>query len=147
MSCAKIVPFVYLLSLVSSYRVIHIRPGVLMSSIKQFWNSNDNGTVSKFPPIIEYFVQRIQSQNSNYIHEDLSRPPTWEKPVYTLSPSEQLTAYQPLATESVTQGMNQHLEDQVSSTTPELFEYEELEETTEKFFEIITGNETRIAVQ
>jgi hypothetical protein len=118
-----------------------------MSSIKQFWNSNDNGTVSKFPPIIEYFVQRIQSQNSNYIHEDLSRPPTWEKPVYTLSPSEQLTAYQPLATESVTQGMNQHQKDQVSSTTPELFEYEELEETTEKFFEIITGNETRIAVQ
>lgn len=31
-------------------------------------------TISKFPPILEYFVQRIQSAFSNYVHEDLSRP-------------------------------------------------------------------------
>lgn len=33
-------------------------------------------TISKFPPILEYLVQRIQSAFSNYVHEDLSRPAT-----------------------------------------------------------------------
>ncbi|EFA04493.2 hypothetical protein TcasGA2_TC014799 [Tribolium castaneum] len=130
--CTKIVVFFSFLILVQArHRVTQPRPSVVMSAIRLFWGPN-NGTVSKFPPIIEYFVQRIQSQNSNYVHEDLSRPPTWEKPIYTLSPSEQLTAYQPLVTESVTKEI--HHED---PTTQE-YEYEELPDTTEKFFEIIT---------
>lgn len=47
-------------------------------------------SVSQFPPIIEFFVQKIQAQYSNYVHEDLSRPQTWNKPVYTLSPADQV---------------------------------------------------------
>ncbi|GAB0100334.1 hypothetical protein DMENIID0001_163590 [Sergentomyia squamirostris] len=37
------------------------------------------GTESKFPLIVEIFAQRIQSMFSNYVHEDLSRPVTWDK--------------------------------------------------------------------
>ncbi|CAH0558232.1 unnamed protein product [Brassicogethes aeneus] len=54
--------------------------------------------VSKFPPIIEYFAQKIQAQFSNYVHEDLSRPPTWDKPTYTLSAADQLFFYPPETT-------------------------------------------------
>lgn len=134
---SKIIVFVCFLTLGYSSSVTQPRrPSVIMQAIRLFWGPN-NGTVNKFPPIIEYFVQRIQTQNSNYIYEDLSRPPTWEKPVYTLSPSEQLTAYQPLVTESATKELV-HQED----ITTVQYEYEELEETTEKFFEIINGNKT-----
>lgn len=45
-------------------------------------------TVSKFPPIIEFIAQRIQTQFSSYVYEDLSRPQTYDKPVYTLSPAD-----------------------------------------------------------
>lgn len=34
--------------------------------------------VQKFPPIIEHFVQLIQKYFSNYVYEDLSRPPAWD---------------------------------------------------------------------
>lgn len=51
--------------------------------------SNINGTpiainsikgVMKFPPFLEYFVQRIQKFFSNYVHEDFSRPPPYDSP-------------------------------------------------------------------
>lgn len=57
---------------------------------KLFLNNNRNGTVSKFPPVIEFLAQRVQSQFSNYVHEDLSRPPAWDSPVYTLAPDDPL---------------------------------------------------------
>ncbi|KAF7271376.1 hypothetical protein GWI33_015731 [Rhynchophorus ferrugineus] len=47
-------------------------------------------TYHRFPPVIEYFVQKIQSAHSSYVHEDLSRPPTYDRPVYTLSPADQV---------------------------------------------------------
>ncbi|KAF5299373.1 hypothetical protein FQR65_LT09414 [Abscondita terminalis] len=42
-------------------------------------------TVSKFPPVLEFILQKIQTQFSNYVYEDLSRPATWDKPVYTVN--------------------------------------------------------------
>lgn len=42
-------------------------------------------SVSKFPPIVEFVLQRIQAHNSVYIYEDLSRPPTWDSPYYATS--------------------------------------------------------------
>lgn len=137
-SARKILPIIYLVvSCASSFKIIQLRPGLI--AIRLFWG---NGTVDKFPPIIEYFVQRIQSMNSNYVYEDLSRPPTWEKPVYTLSPSDQhLTAVNP-GPESTTQAIIKPVfEDEsviTTKKTPILFEYEEMEETTGNLFEIIT---------
>lgn len=115
-------------------RLFPIRPGVHINSIKIFWSSNRNGTtVSKFPPFIEHIVQLIQKRYSNYIHEDLSRPPGWDKPVYTLSPADQEYFYGTKPTTSSTSLP-------VITDTIDDFEYEELEDTTEKFFEIITNS-------
>lgn len=69
-----------------------------MPNLKLFFGNQPS--TSKFPPIIEFFVQRIQTQFSNYVYEDLSRPPTYDKPVYTLSPAEAATATDPLPTSS-----------------------------------------------
>ncbi|KAK5646988.1 hypothetical protein RI129_005452 [Pyrocoelia pectoralis] len=44
---------------------------------------NPQPSVSKFPLILEFIVQQIQAHFSNYVFEDLSRPPTWDKPAYT----------------------------------------------------------------
>lgn len=80
-----------------------LQPIVIVPHVKIFFGPPSPST-SKFPPIIELLVQRIQSQFSSYVYEDLSRPPTYEKPVYTLSPEEQATATEPLllATEAST---------------------------------------------
>lgn len=107
-------------------------------------------------------MQKIQSHFSTYANEDLSRPPTWDKPVYTLSPEDQqffnlssagptpgvvevidvtgsTTSKPQLVTEEVLED-----DENVGNATTEVdkvtdgFEYEELEETTDKFFEIIT---------
>lgn len=37
-----------------------------------------DGTESKFPLFIEYFVQRLQNYFSTYVYEDLSRPASWD---------------------------------------------------------------------
>lgn len=37
-----------------------------------------DGTESKFPLFVEYFVQRIQNYFSTYVHEDMSRPASWD---------------------------------------------------------------------
>lgn len=36
------------------------------------------GTESRFPLLIEYFVQRIQNYYSHYVYEDMSRPASWD---------------------------------------------------------------------
>lgn len=36
------------------------------------------GTESRFPLLVEYFVQRIQNYYSHYVYEDMSRPSSWE---------------------------------------------------------------------
>lgn len=89
------------LTLVSSDHTIKLQPIVIVPQVKIFFGPPTPST-SKFPPIIELLVQRLQTQFSSYVYEDLSRPPTYEKPVYTLSPEEQATATEPLvlATES-----------------------------------------------
>lgn len=126
-----LVILLYCLSASVTERLFAIRPGVHINSLKVFWSSNRNGTtVSKFPPFIEHFVQLIQKRYSNYIHEDLSRPPSWDKPVYTLSPEDQEYFY---GTKSTTTTSAPVITDPTDN-----YEYEELEETTEKFFEIIT---------
>lgn len=51
---------------------------VILNGYKFIFNRNNGTTVSKFPPILEYLLQKIQSMNSNYIYEDLSRPPTYD---------------------------------------------------------------------
>lgn len=57
---------------------------------KLFLNIYQNGTVSKFPPIVEFLAQKVQSQFSNFVYEDLSRPPAWDRPIYTLAPDDPL---------------------------------------------------------
>lgn len=57
---------------------------------KLFLNIYQNGTVSKFPPIVEFLAQKVQSQFSNFVYEDLSRPPSWDRPIYTLAPDDPL---------------------------------------------------------
>lgn len=66
------------------------RPVFIVPNIRFFFGPPQPST-SKFPPVIELIVQRIQAQFSNYVYEDFSRPQTWDKPVYTLSPEEQAT--------------------------------------------------------
>lgn len=83
-------------------------------------------SISKFPPIIEFFVQKIQSQFSNYVYEDLSRPPTWEKPVYTLSPEDQAAFFSTSTTNT-------------TRFNEDDFEYVDTDNSTEIFFEIIVN--------
>lgn len=88
--------------LVSCEKTIKFQPIIIVPDVKIFFGPPSPST-SKFPPIIELLVQRLQSQFSTYVYEDLSRPATYEKPVYTLSPEEQATATEPLVlAESVT---------------------------------------------
>lgn len=84
-------------------------------------------SVSQFPPILEFFVQKIQSHYSNYVYEDLSRPPTWDTPVYTLAPEDQAA----LLSSSSTANTNHFNEDD--------FEYVDTDNSTEIFFEIIVN--------
>lgn len=84
-------------------------------------------SVSQFPPIVEFLVQKIQSQYSNYVHEDLSRPPTWDKPVFTLTPEDQ-AIFSSASTPNST------------FLNEDRFEYVDTENTTEIFFEIIVDN-------
>lgn len=83
------------ITIVSSEHTIKLQPIVIVPQVKIFFGPPTPST-SKFPPIIELLVQRLQTQFSSYVYEDLSRPPTYEKPVYTLSPEEQATATEPL---------------------------------------------------
>lgn len=55
---------------------------VILHNVRLFFDRN-NTTISKFPPILEYVLQRIQTMNSNYVYEDLSRPPTYDSPDFT----------------------------------------------------------------
>lgn len=55
-------------------------------------NTNNSGTplqfikgVMKFPPFLEYIVQRIQNYFSHYVYEDLSRPPTVDSPNFGMN--------------------------------------------------------------
>lgn len=89
-----IVVFASALGIVLAQNVIQLPPIIIMPNLKIFFAPQPS--TSKFPPFIEFFVQRIQSQFSNYVYEDLSRPQTYEKPVYTLSPAEAATATEPL---------------------------------------------------
>lgn len=93
-------------------------------------------SVSQFPPIIEFFVQKIQSQYSNYIHEDLSRPPTWNKPVYTLSPEDQAFI------SSVPPNNNNTF-----NIKDDNFENSNTDNSTEIFFELIFDNNERNQTQ
>lgn len=97
--------------------------------INKLFNRPAQESVSKFPPVVEFIVQKIQSQYSNYVHEDLSRPPTWNKPVYTLSPQDQLF----FSAASTTPNTSTVREDD--------FEYIDTDNTTEIFFEIIANND------
>lgn len=76
---------------ISTSEVVQVRPVVIVPNIKLFFGPPAPST-SKFPPVIELLVQRIQAQFSSYVYEDLSRPATWDKPVYTLSSEEAATA-------------------------------------------------------
>lgn len=92
--------------------------------------NSPEGSVSQFPPIIEFFVQKIQSQYSNYIHEDLSRPQTWNKPTYSLSPEDQ----------AVFSSNN-------NSTFNDTGGKFDADNSTEIFFELIFDNQTQNVTQ
>lgn len=105
---------------------------------KFFTNNKKNGTVSKFPPVIEFLAQKVQSQFSNFVYEDLSRPPAWDTPVYTLAPND------PLFQELYGNSTNTTLSDSNDNNS----ESEVLEEDSDNegsssplLFEIITDQE------
>ncbi|XP_044750255.1 uncharacterized protein LOC123310703 isoform X1 [Coccinella septempunctata] len=112
---------------------------ILVGPVKFFVNNSDTTSVSKLPPILEYFLQRVQAANSNYVHEDLSRPQTWEKPVYTLSPAEEEMFYGPASTKPLVEEAVV-VEDEVTTTTSKYdnFEYVDEDNSTELLFEKIT---------
>ncbi|KAK9870513.1 hypothetical protein WA026_008070 [Henosepilachna vigintioctopunctata] len=113
---------------------------VIFSPIKQFFqNGSPATTVNKLPPVLEFILQRIQSANSNFVHEDLSRPPTWEKPVYTLSPAEEEFFYGTSPSTPLPHAAAV-VEEEVTTSRYDRFEYDDLDNTTEIFFEKITGN-------
>ncbi|XP_066250971.1 uncharacterized protein [Euwallacea similis] len=89
-------------------------------------------TVSKFPPVVEHFVQKIQASQSNYIYEDLSRPPTYDKPVYTLSPEDEILFNVPSSTtfKPFVATTNEKVETQDFNR----FDYEDMFNSTEKLF-------------
>lgn len=45
------------------------------------------GTESRFPLLVEYFVQRIQNYFSHYVYEDMSRPASWNVSMSNNKPS------------------------------------------------------------
>lgn len=94
--------------------------------INKLFNRPSEENVSQFPPVIEFFVQKIQSQYSNYVYEDLSRPPVWNKPVYTLSPEDQALLSSPSSTTGSVAILNENN-----------FEYVDADNSTELFFELI----------
>lgn len=95
---------------------IKLQPIVIVPQVRIFFGP-PSPTTSKFPPIIELLVQRLQTQFSTYVYEDLSRPPTYEKPVYTLTPEEEATATEPLIfTETTTAKSTKFSEETVTET-------------------------------
>lgn len=75
---------------------------------KLFFNNNQSNTsISKFPAVIEYIVQRIQTLNANYVHEDLSRPPTYDSVDFT-KPTEKTTTEKIKITNQTTVGSIDH---------------------------------------
>lgn len=115
---------------VSAISVIKLRPLVVNNTIKFLFGPQV--TVSKFPPIIELIVQRIQTYYSNYVYEDLSRPPTWDKPVYTLSPSDQQIFNSP---STIAPQISPIRDEGTTSKRPNLDEFIELPETSENFID------------
>lgn len=102
--------------------------------INILFNRPAQPSVSQFPPVLEFIVQKVQSQFSNYVYEDLSRPPVWNKPVYTLSPEDQVQFA------SVTDSTN------TTTVKEDRFDYVDTDNTTEIFFEIIvdqTGDKNK----
>lgn len=100
---------------------------------------NSAQTVSKFPPVVEFLVQKIQASQSNYVYEDLSRPPTYDKPVFTLSPEDQVAFG--LATSTKPPSTPKPISN-------DDFDYEEIANSTETLFEIIKspkGNKVPIS--
>lgn len=76
----------------------NIRPKMNFTNTKVFFvvpsvyiRFFNNYTVNRFPPVIEFIVQRVQSYFSNYVHEDLSRPPTYDRPDFTYSTKKPFT--------------------------------------------------------
>lgn len=126
-----------LTSTISAVRVIQLQPFLVNNTIKFFFRPQV--TVSKFPPVIELIVQRLQTYYSNYVYEDLSRPPTWDKPVYVLTPAD----HQQIASipaNPVPIQIPPTTENSVRATTrdpdlPNLNEYIELPDTSENFIE------------
>lgn len=88
--------FVCAFGCILAQNAIQLPPIIILPNWKLFFAPQPS--TSKFPPFIEFFVQRIQTQFSNYVYEDLSRPQTYDKPVYTLSPAEEATVTDPLST-------------------------------------------------
>lgn len=57
-----------------------LRKNVAIFILPVVKTGNLKDTVNRFPPFLEHFVQLIQRYFSNYVHEDLSRPPSWNSP-------------------------------------------------------------------
>uniref|UniRef100_A0A6P7G589 Uncharacterized protein LOC114336052 isoform X1 n=1 Tax=Diabrotica virgifera virgifera TaxID=50390 RepID=A0A6P7G589_DIAVI len=72
--------FSFLVCGISAEQVKVFRP---FGFVNKLFFGDQQTVVSKLPLPLEFVLQRIQSAYSTYVHEDLSRPPTWDKPVYT----------------------------------------------------------------
>lgn len=81
---------------------------------KIFFNNQSNTSISKFPAVIEYIVQRIQTLNSNYVHEDLSRPPTYDSVDFT-KPTEKTTTEKTKITNQTSNGSINYFENNATN--------------------------------
>lgn len=77
-----------------------------------------NPAVSKLPPVLELLLQRVQTYFSNYVHEDLSRPPTYDRPVYILPFDEErnVTSTEKPITSTLEEGDEEEEEEEETQT-------------------------------
>lgn len=124
-----------------------------------------DGTESRFPLLVEYFVQRIQNYFSHYVYEDMSRPASWdvkpnatdnatvssEKEPITEDPkvdlpsgSEgQFVSYNDTTTDDIDYIVDITLRPDLDDEVNELTDVE-FEKTTEEWEDISKGNESEI---
>lgn len=86
-------------------------------------------TVSKLPPILEYFLQRLQTYYSNYIYEDLSRPPTYDRPIYITTQKPDGATTEP--TINTTTEEEDEDDEEANTDTPNLIIYETTTESND----------------
>lgn len=70
----------------SNNEKVQFEKNYILIPVKKLGDLRD--TLHRFPPILEYVVQTIQRYFSNYVYEDLSRPPSYDSPDFGMNHSQ-----------------------------------------------------------